>query len=265
MRKLFVCLMVLTVLLMGFAAFAESTAVTIDETNTVKGVVGISYLSTSTNKIKVLISKGDVKYYYDLKPDGVVESFPLQLGDGEYKIGVLENIGGTKYAYLKSATITVKLESPNVVYLNSVQNIKWTMDYNAIKKNIALIGKETDIKKRISLAYNFIIKNISYDFDKIPTLKPDYNPNVEITIKELKGICYDYSSLFAAMKRSEGIPVKMIKGYSKNVNGYHAWNEILIDGKWIVVDSTSDAAYLKGKVKFEMAKNPADYTKVYEY
>ncbi len=265
MRKKIVSIFVVLLLLLSTISFADATSVKIDDTKLTKGIVSVSYLSTSTNKIKVMVSKGDMKYYYTLKSDGIAESFPLQMGDGEYKVGVLENIGGTKYAYLKSVDMSVKLETPNVVYLNSVQNIKWNLDYKAIKKNLELIGKETDYKKRVSLVYTFIIKSVSYDFDKIPTLTPDYNPNVELTIKDLKGICYDYSALFAAMKRSEGIPVKLIKGYTKNVNGYHAWNEVLIDGKWIVVDSTSDAAYLKGKVKFEMAKNPTDYTKVYEY
>lgn len=265
MRRLFIALFILVIVFTGLWSFADASQVTIDESASNKGIVKVSYLSSSTNKIKVLVSKGDSKYYYNLTPNGVLESFPLQLGDGDYKIGVLENIGGTKYAYLKSKTITVKLDSPEIVYLNSVQNIKWSPDYNAIKKNVQLVGQETDNQKRVNLVYDFIIKNVAYDFAKIPTLTPDYNPDVELTIRDLKGICYDYSALFAAMKRSEGIPIKLVKGYTTHVNGYHAWNEIFVNGKWIVVDSTSDAAYLKGKVKFQMSKNPVEYTKVYEY
>jgi transglutaminase-like putative cysteine protease len=130
---------------------------------------------------------------------------------------------------------------------------------------LSLIGLETDYAKRITLGYDFIVQNILYDFDKISTLTSDYIPIPDKTLLALKGICYDYSSLFAAMKRSEGVPIKLVKGYSTLVDGYHAWNEVFIDGKWIVVDTTVDAAYYKGKVKFSFSKDVADYTKVYEY
>lgn len=38
------------------------------------------------------------------------------MGDGKYKVSVLENTSGTKYSYLDTKTIDVKLKSPNVVF-----------------------------------------------------------------------------------------------------------------------------------------------------
>jgi transglutaminase/protease-like cytokinesis protein 3 len=57
----------------------------------------------------------------------------------------------------------------------------------------------------------------------------------------------------------------LVKGYSTHVDGYHAWNEILINGEWVVVDTTVDAAYNKANMKFNFSKTKSDYTKVYEY
>ena len=43
------------------------------------------------------------------------------------------------------------------------------------------------------------------------------------------------------MLRSQGIPTKLVKGYSDNVDGYHAWNEVYINEEWITIDTTLDA------------------------
>jgi hypothetical protein len=55
-------------------------------------------------------------------------------------------------------------------------------------------------------------------------------------------------------------------GYTSNVNGYHAWNEVYMESskKWIVVDSTYDSQ-VKGKVKVTMEKQASLYqvSKVY--
>lgn len=265
MKKLRIMLIVGLILILSLASFADDSKVKIVDTAKDKGLVQIGYSGTATQKLKVMIVKGTGTYYYDLRTDGVLENFPLQMGDGEYKISVLENIGGTKYAFIKTVTMTIKLADQRAPFMHSIQNIKWNLDYNAVKKNLELIGLEKDYTKRITLAYNFMIKNVTYDYAKIPTLTPAYVPDVELTVKDLKGICYDYSALFAAMKRSEYIPVKLVKGYTTHVEGYHAWNEIYLDGKWHIVDTTVDAAYAKGKVKYTMVKKPEEYTKVYEY
>jgi transglutaminase-like putative cysteine protease len=109
-----------------------------------------------------------------------------------------------------------------------------------------------------------VVDNIEYDSAKVYNLMYDYLPDIEKTYLEKTGICYDYASLFAAMLRSIGIPAKLVKGYSKeNPDVYHAWNEVLLNGKWIVVDTTLDASNPRSNEK--MAKAVSDYLKVYEY
>lgn len=261
----FVLTLLAATIVFSSVVMVSADSVSIDDTARNNGLVRISYLGNANEIIKVMISKGDGKYYYPLKPDGVQVGFPLQMGDGSYKVSVLKNIGGNRYTYIKTATINIKLENPNRVYLNSIQTIRWTSTSEAVKKNLELIGKETDYSRRVALGYDFMVENVSYDYDKISTLTTDYTPDPDETLKAMKGICYDYSSLFAAMKRSEEIPVKLVKGYTTNVNGYHAWNEVFIDGQWIVVDTTVDAAYYKAKMKYSFKKKMTDYKKIYEY
>ncbi|MFO7886987.1 MAG: S-layer homology domain-containing protein [Eubacteriales bacterium] len=237
----------------------------IDSTDKNNGLVKIGYAGKSTEKVKVMIEKDGERYVYPLVPNGKIVGFPLQMGNGKYKVSVLTNIADNRYAYIDTENFDVNISNQNSVYLNSIQLISWNSNSKAVRKNEEIVGDESNIAKKIDLAYEFIINNISYDYEKIKFLSPNYIPYPDKTIAELKGICYDYSSLFAAMKRSEKIPIKLVKGYSTHVDGYHAWNEVLINGEWIVVDTTSDAAYNKANVNYNFSKNKSNYTKVYEY
>ncbi|MGE5613850.1 MAG: transglutaminase-like domain-containing protein [Bacillota bacterium] len=251
----------------GANAAVVANVPTFDTAKLGNGVIMIGCSVNSGKKLKVMIEKSGKKVTYDLRNDGTRESFPLQFGDGVYKVSVLENIEDTKYKYLATKNITLDLDDDNKVYLESVQNIRWNCDMYAIKKAAELtMGLKTDAEK-IKAIYNFVISNISYDKDKLSKLSSNYVPDIENTIATGKGICYDYSSLLAAMLRSQGIPAKLVKGYSAFVDGYHAWNEIYdsATGKWITVDTTYDAGMKSAGRKFAMEKNPKDFTKVYEY
>lgn len=221
-----------------------------------KGAVGASH-SGSGKALKVMVEKDGQKHTYNLRGDGKVDYYPLQMGNGSYKVSILENVSGNKFSLLKSENISATIANNNDVYLNSIQIINWNKSDPAIVKASAL--------KNADGVYGYIIKSVKYDYDKAKTVKPGYDPVINDTFKTNKGICYDYSALEAGMLRSLGVPTKLVKGYAKGVDGYHAWNEILINGKWVVVDSTFDAAMWGGNAKHTMSKNSGDYQKVYEY
>ncbi len=263
MKKMMTILVVAIVLTMSFGSFSSfSQTEIIDTTNLSKGIVSIAYKTTDTVTYKVLISKDDKKISYPFTKDGSPNVFPLQMGNGTYKIGLLKNTTGTKYAYVSQKTVVLELKDSNVVFLNSIQNVNWNADMEAIEFGKTLLKTSTTSNKKLQTLYGYLVKSMSYDYDKIPKLTPDYVPSVEQTYEDLKGICYDYSALFASIQRDQGIPTKLVKGYSKFVEGYHAWNEILIDGKWVIIDNTVDNTSRSG---VKMIKDPKDYTKVYEY
>jgi len=242
---------------------ADMPAVDIAKLNS--GVVAIS--CSSAARLKVTVEKDGKKIAYDLRNDGITEYYPLQMGEGSYKVSVLENMSGTKYKYIQTQTIDLDKEDANAVFLASVQNINWNGDKKAVKKARELTkGLNTEWEK-INAIHEYLISNIKYDYDKLETLESGYLPDIDHTLEKGKGICYDYSSVFAAMLRSQGIPAKLVKGYTPAVNGYHAWNEIYLSdsGKWITVDLTYDAKMKSEKKEYSIEKNAADYTKVFEY
>lgn len=245
-------------------ASADVNDVLIDTGAIDKGIVDIAYMSDSPNKIKVMIQKDSQKYTYDLKADGSNQSFPLQMGNGDYTISVLQNTQGTKYKYLKTEDVSLELEDQSSVYLKSIQNIDSGSGIAADEAEELTQDLTTD-EAKVEAIYNFIVDNCSYDYDKMTTVQSGYIPDINDTLQTKKGICYDYASLFASMTRSVGIPCKLVKGHADDVNGYHAWNEVDLNGKWIVVDATSDLQRRAADITYTMEKPAASYTKTYEY
>jgi transglutaminase-like putative cysteine protease len=112
----------------------------------------------------------------------------------------------------------------------------------AVQKAEELARGTQNTRDKAEAVYRYIVSNFEYDYSFNPSSDMPYIPDIEKTFRTQQGICYDFASLFAAMLRSQGIPAKLVKGYSENIEGYHAWNEVLIDGSWVTVDITYDVA-----------------------
>lgn len=230
----FIMLIALTTTAYG-ADIYKSAVSEIDASNAADGYVKVKYLNETTKKLKVIIEKDSVQYTYDLNNSGEYDTYPLQMGDGSYKIRVFENISDKKYATKQTVTIKVKLNDQNAPYLISSQMVNYTDNSETVKKAHELVeGKTTDIEK-VDIIYDYVISNIAYDNEKAKTVKSGYLPSIDDILKSNKGICFDYAAVMAAMLRSEKIPVKLVTGYSSNLSAFHAWNEVYTkeDG-WIV-------------------------------
>ncbi|WP_229522179.1 transglutaminase-like domain-containing protein [Paenibacillus monticola] len=230
-----------------------------------QGIIGVQYDVPKDKRIKLMITKGSSSYTYNLYASGQTEIFPLQQGNGSYKVSVLENTTGNKYKALYSEVVDLSLNDANAVYLSSVQNVKWSSSNKAILKAKQLtLGKSTD-QEKVKAIYNYIVANVQYDYSLASSVTTDYIPNIDNTLASKKGICYDYSSLFAAMLRSVDVPAKLVMGNSTYVTQYHAWNEVLLNGKWVTIDTTVDAGLVKSNKAVELIKNSSKYTAVKYY
>lgn len=213
--------------------------------------------------MRLMVEKGSEKYNYSL--NNPEERLPIQLGDGSYTVKILQNTTGNKYKVLEKSTLLVKGSNSLDVYLTSSQPVYWKgMDElmsltNNLTKNLI-----TDSEK-VNVIYNYIINNITYDNNKIKTITGEYVPNLEETLSSKTGICYDYAALLAGMLRSQGIHTKLVKGYKNDMKEYHAWNEVLIDENWVIIDTTYDAALNSLKNKPSMYKSMNEYSKQKEY
>ena len=213
----------------------EKGGTKIDYSTAASGYVQISN-TTAKKGLKVQVIRNNTTYNYDLKNGGKVEIYPLQLGDGDYKVRVLENTTGNKYTPLAEQTINVKLSNPLSPFLNPNQYIMYGNDWAIAKKAAEITkGKKND-QGKIEAIYSYITKNIKYDKQKAATVQTGYLPNVDQTLSSGKGICFDYAALLSAMLRSQGIPSRMIIGTVSPKDINHAWNEIYTKEEgWVTV------------------------------
>lgn len=253
-RVLFPLLIIL--LFSSTLSFASTSS--IDKSQIDNGIVSIDYTPEKGAITKVMIVKGNIKYTYDLKSNN---SFPLQLGDGRYSVSILENVSGSKYKQVEREEIDVKLTNVNKVFLQSIQIVNWNDNMEAIKLAKELTKDTTNDNEKVAAIYNYIVNNISYDYHKASNVKAGYLPVIDDTLKELKGICYDYSALFAAMLRSVDVPVKLVMGNKNDIATYHAWNQVYLrdSNEWVIIDTTYDAGMKKGPGPVSMIKNDKDY------
>lgn len=250
--------------------------------NADKGVVSVFHNEVNTNKVKLVVQKGTDKYVYNLFNNEEYVNYPLQLGNGIYKVSIYENTSGTKYRKITSKVYYVSLEDELNVYLQSILEISWNYEDISIELIDELVAEAISMKKIalgrtyntelsdeevIDAIYSFVIKTIVYDYEKIDGLDYSYTPDNDNTLELEAGICYDYSSLLASMLRSVGVPSKMAKGYANTSSVYHAWNEIyLIDEeRWLIVDSTYDAYMFQNGYSYEFEKTEEYYNKVKEF
>jgi len=104
-----------------------------------------------------------------------------------------------------------------------------------------------------AIIYNYVTQNIVYDFDLAENVQSGYLPVVDEILEKGKGICFDYAAVMTAMLRSQGIPTKLVIGYTGEI--YHAWIKvyhpdagwlddfIYFDGaEWSLVDPTYGAS-----------------------
>ena len=98
-------------------------------------------------------------------------------------------------------------------------------------------GCETD-EEKVQAIYQWIIHNFDYDYDYHAFIQYF---DVRRTLHTRKGVCYDFSNLFAALCRSQNIPCYVVDGtpYDRSTAS-HTWNRVYYNNSWWDVDVTND-------------------------
>lgn len=237
----------------------------LDESTIKEGYVKIAYINENDSKMKVIVEKGDNRYNYNFDGKGNYENYALNMGDGEYNIYLLENTEGKNYMIIDEWNIKAKINSDNKVYTVSNKIVNWESSTAIIKKAEELTkGLKSDEDKAKAI-YNFVINNVKYDFKKQKSVTTGYIPNIEAIMNSGSGICYDFAAVYAGMLRSVDISAKLVMGTAENIKGYHAWNEVFINGEWVTVDTSYDSQANAVKAKVNMYKLSKDYNKEKQY
>lgn len=204
--------------------------VTLDLSHIDCGYFMTKYLG-SNDKVKMQVTgPNDITYTYNLKTS--FEAFPFAAGNGEYMIAVHENISGTQYATIFSTNVTVSITDEFSPYLYPNQYVDFNNNSDIVSLASELAYSANDDLTVVTNIYNYIISNITYDFDKAANVQSGYIPVVDEILITKKGICFDFASAMASMLRSQRIPTRLEIGYAGET--YHAWISTYLDEKgWV--------------------------------
>lgn len=196
-----------------------STVSTLDVSNASEGYVIANYFGSS-GKVKFRITGEDkIIYTYDLH--GGSEVFPLSSGSGSYDLAIFENVLEDQYSTAQFETISVSLNNKFGPFLYPNQYVYFDSSSVCVEKAKTLSESSNNDLDVVSSIYNYIIENITYDYDKASSVKSGYLPNPDDLLVSKSGICLDYASLMVAMLRSQRIPARLEVGYVGDA--YHAW------------------------------------------
>ncbi len=239
-------------------------------TDNKNGTISFSYNNTNKKTCKVVTQlEGGRMYQYGL-PSGQCDLvFPLSQGNGTYHVYLCINTSGNKYSVIESMSIDLDIDDAESVFLCSNYIINWNTENEAIKKAYELTDGITDEEEKIIAIYDYMVKNFSYDYDKMEgvndgTVDKAYVPDTDTTYAAKMGICYDISSLTAAMLRSVSVPAKVVTGYSSNTVSYHAWNSVyrIPRKEWRTMDLTYDIQMYQDGYRYSMYKSDEYYSDI---
>lgn len=110
----------------------------------------------------------------------------------------------------------------------------------------------TDYDKAIAL-HDWVCSYVFYDEDRLNSEEtvPFYATDV---IHSRRAVCLGFATLYASLCRSINIPCNVVSGYALGIGEdtewtaqtintdyqNHAWNEVYVDGRWVIVDTTWD-------------------------
>lgn len=221
----------------------------------------VKQISTATNS--------DNHFYEELSiPDGY-ESFDVCVYTGSRPYG---NFISWVYDYVsitKNETGIWEI-TPSPVYEHNVtmyeknksisDALESTISIQSEYANMKSVAEQitdgifTDYDRALAI-HDWICSYVYYDRD---SLSSDVTAPYSATevINRRRAVCLGYATLYATLCRAIDIPCNVVSGYalgiydgatewneinSDTTEQNHAWNEVYVDGRWVIVDTTWDS------------------------
>ena len=251
----------------------------IDFSNTQDGYVIVEFSEQSEKALRVVVTAPhDAQYIYALNDSGGREVIPLTEGDGEYTVGIYENIEADSYALIIALTTNVSLKDEFEPFIRPNQFVNYTKDSELVGLAAELTKDAESVKEKIIAIYDFVINNFTYDYDLAATVQSGYLPNLDEVLHRKEGICFDYSALVTAMLRSQGIPARLEIGY--HGEQYHAWISLFCEDngwidkryhydysqeEWTAMDPTLESGEHSGHTSRQQAREDVEYRLMFNY
>ena len=108
---------------------------------------------------------------------------------------------------------------------------------------------------RAAAIHDWVCSYLYYDNDALSSGETAPYAAASV-VNSRRAVCLGYATLYATLCRSIGIPCNVVSGYALGVGSgdtrwtdenlntteqNHAWNEVYVDGRWVIVDPTWDS------------------------
>ena len=213
-----------------------SSPLTLDVSNITQGYFAAQSDSADLVTSLQITAPTGVLYSYFIEP-GESAVIPFTSGSGTYQVSCYEQVNGSQYAALFAQALEVSLENEFLPFLYPNQYVNFSPDSEASKLALSMVSENTSDIDALKQIYNYVVNNLSYDYDKAETVETGYLPDVDETLSTKTGICFDYAALTTAMLRSCDIPCKLQIGYTGDIK--HAWIDVYIRSKGWVTNAVS--------------------------
>lgn len=125
---------------------------------------------------------------------------------------------------------------------------------SAAESSIASVARyiaqqETDPWLRVKALHDYVADRVSYDAEAYRS--GSYPPqDAETVFRTRRSVCAGYANLMAALGQGTGDEIVVVGGDARTdgrglTGEGHAWNAARIGGRWVLLDATWDAGFLK--------------------
>ncbi len=126
-----------------------------------------------------------------------------------------------------------------------------------------IVGDEEDDYQKLKKINDWVASNIYYDLDSYYSGKMVCTDAIS-TLENKMSVCQGYAELTNELLCAVGVPSRVVKGYALGLSTdgrywdevnhsdtNHAWNEVYVDGRWVIVDTTWNSRndYKNGEFK----------------
>lgn len=228
-------------------AFSQTAAVDaghaeVDLSHIENGVIAMK--PSGKEFVRVTIAKDGKEVLYDLPASRDTVYYPLNMGDGIYRVKVLEHLEGNMYLPVWDEEIEVKIPDERDPFRYASQVVPYNTDSACVAKAREIVQGCRDDREAVMAICRYVHRTIAYDQAKAdkPLMFHGWHPDRTLYLGS--GICGDRAALAGAMCRSVGIPCKVVTGNMPL--GFHAWISVYIeDVGWRSIDPGWERAITK--------------------
>ncbi|MCR4427613.1 MAG: transglutaminase-like domain-containing protein, partial [Firmicutes bacterium] len=188
-----------------------------------------------STEIRVDTSTGSWEAWVD--PPTAVESFRVSVASVDEKTG----------APVSPRSYAVRMVKPRPEPSKAEKWVAQSVYQSIQKASRDILAGISDRYAATMAVHDWVAKNIAYDVAGFRNRSPGPTDALS-TLAKRESICLGYSNLTAALLRAAGIPVWVVVGMV-DIGDHlmkHAWNEVEVNGRIVLLDTTWDSGYSDG-------------------